>query len=66
MLVTVNGKPTEIKEGSSLEELLAHLQIKREHVAVEVNLDIVPKSSYDSCALANGDVIEIVQFVGGG
>jgi sulfur carrier protein len=66
MFVTVNGNSTEVKDGSSLAELLAHLQIKREHVAVEVNLDIVPKTSYDSRTLATGDVIEIVQFVGGG
>jgi len=66
MLVTVNGKPTEIQDGSTLTDLLAHLQVKRERIAVEVNLDIVPKASYDSLTLAAGDVIEIVQFVGGG
>lgn len=66
MLVTVNGKPNEITDGSSLGELLAHLQVRREHVAVEVNLDIVPKAEYDSRILTGGDSIEIVQFVGGG
>jgi len=66
MLVTVNGKPVEVKEGSTLANLLDHLQIKREFVAVELNLDIIPKAAYDSRILASGDVIEIVQFVGGG
>jgi thiamine biosynthesis protein ThiS len=66
MLVTVNGKPVEVKEGSTLADLLDNLQIKREFVAVELNLDIIPKAAYDSRALASGDVIEIVQFVGGG
>jgi len=66
MLVTVNGKPVEVKEGSTLANLLDNLQIKREFVAVELNLDIIPKAAYDSRALASGDVIEIVQFVGGG
>ncbi len=66
MLVTVNGKPNEVKEGSSLGELLTQLMIKRERVAVEVNLDIVPKADYDSRVLVAGDVVEIVQFVGGG
>jgi thiamine biosynthesis protein ThiS len=66
MLVTVNGKPVEVKEGSTLADLLDNLQITREFVAVELNLDIIPKAAYDSRALASGDVIEIVQFVGGG
>lgn len=66
MLVTVNGKPVEVKEGSTLADLLDNLQITREFVAVELNLDIIPKTAYDSRALASGDVIEIVQFVGGG
>jgi len=66
MLVTVNGKPTEVKAGSTLAELLAHLQVKRERIAVELNMDIVPKASYDSRTLTAGDIIEIVQFVGGG
>jgi len=66
MLVTVNGKPTELKDGSTLTDLLAHLQIKRERIAVEVNMDIIAKASYDSRTLTAGDVIEIVQFVGGG
>jgi len=66
MLITVNGKPSEIEEGISLGELLIGLQIKRERVAVEVNLNIVPKAAYDSRILTDGDVIEIVQFVGGG
>ena len=66
MIVTVNGKSTEIRDGGSVAELLVQLQIKRESVAVEVNLDIVPKAGYDSFSLKNGDKIEIVQFVGGG
>ena len=66
MLVTVNGKPVEVKEGSTLADLLDNLQIKREFVAVELNLDIIPKAAYGTRALASGDVIEIVQFVGGG
>ena len=66
MLVTVNGKPVQVKQGSTLADLIDNLQITREFVAVELNLDIIPKAAYDSRALASGDVIEIVQFVGGG
>jgi len=66
MFVTVNGETTEMREGGTVAELLVQLQIKRESVAVEVNLDIVPKAAYESLALKSGDKIEIVQFVGGG
>ena len=66
MLVTVNGESTETKDGGTIGELLLQLQIQRERVAVEVNLDIIPKTGYDSHSLATGDRIEIVQFVGGG
>ena len=66
MQVILNGNPADIKEGSTVAELLEKLQIGRERVAVEVNLEIVPKSSYDSHTLATEDRIEIVHFVGGG
>ena len=66
MFVTVNGEATETKDGGSLGELLVQLQIQRDRVAVEVNLDIIPKAGYDIHVLAEGDRIEIVQFVGGG
>ena len=66
MIITVNGESTEFSDGSTVAELLERLQIPRERVAVEVNLDIVPKARHYSHILADGDRIEIVQFVGGG
>jgi len=66
MQVMLNGNPADIKEGSTVAELLEQLQIGRERVAVEVNLEIVPKSTYDSHTLATEDRIEVVHFVGGG
>ena len=66
MLIEVNGSPVELAPGSSLADLLELMQLAGRRVAVEVNLDIVPKASHDSHTLAAGDVIEIVQFVGGG
>jgi sulfur carrier protein len=66
MLVTMNGEQTEIKEESTIAQLLEQLRIGRERVAVEVNRDIVPKAAYDSYILSDGDKIEIVHFVGGG
>jgi len=66
MQILLNGENVEIKEGSSIVELLTQLAVGFERVAVEVNLDIVPKAKYDSQILAEGDRVEIVHFVGGG
>jgi sulfur carrier protein len=66
MQILLNGENVETGEGSSIAELLTRLGIGLERVAVEVNLDIVPKAKYDSNILAEGDRVEIVHFVGGG
>jgi len=66
MKVLVNGDSTDIRDGCTVAELLEALQIGRDREAVEVGLEIVPKASYDSHALREGDKVEIVQFVGGG
>jgi thiamine biosynthesis protein ThiS len=46
--------------------LVAHLGLDGRKVAVERNLEIVPRSTYGSTALTDGDRIEIVHFIGGG
>ena len=66
MRVMLNGEPSEIKDNSTVADLLDNLRIGRERVAVEVNLDIVPKALHDTHLLSDGDKIEIVHFVGGG
>ena len=66
MQVMINGESADIKAGSTVAELLDHLQIGRDRVAVEIRLQIVPKAHYDSHSLSEGDSIEIVHFVGGG
>ncbi|GGY41529.1 thiamine biosynthesis protein ThiS [Parvularcula lutaonensis] len=52
--------------GTSVADLLAHLGIVGGKVAVERNRAIVARSSFDTQMLQDGDVIEIVRFVGGG
>lgn len=66
MNVAVNGEEKEIPEGLTVEGLLNKLHISRERVAVELNLDIVPKGRFDDTILKDGDRVEIVSFVGGG
>ncbi|MHC1696604.1 MAG: sulfur carrier protein ThiS [Geobacteraceae bacterium] len=65
MLIVVNGEQKEIGPLSVL-GLLETLEIDPRRVAVELNLEILPKPDYATTALQDGDRIEIVQFVGGG
>ncbi|MGE3332803.1 MAG: sulfur carrier protein ThiS [Rhodospirillaceae bacterium] len=66
MNITLNGDARAIPDGLSVEGLLAHLGIQSKKVAVERNLEIVPKSAFASTVLADGDRMEIVHFIGGG
>jgi len=66
MNVQLNGEENEVREGSTVAVLLDSLGIGQERVAVEVNLDIVPRARYGTHVINEGDRIEIVQFVGGG
>ena len=63
--LTVNGEPR-TAAASTLAALVDELGLDRRKVAVERNLQIVPRSLHAMTALADGDRIEIVQFVGGG
>lgn len=65
MQLTINGQKKEIKAGT-VAQLLADLGVDAAQVAVERNLEIVPKSRYGQTALAERDSIEIVEFIGGG
>ena len=56
----------ELQDGITIENLLAQLEIDLRLVAVEQNLEIVPKADYSTRLIREGDSIEIVQFVGGG
>ncbi|MFZ4382241.1 MAG: sulfur carrier protein ThiS [Sandarakinorhabdus sp.] len=66
MTIILNGDPRRIADGSSVADLLRLLDLPAEKVAVERNLSIVPRSSFAEVALAEGDALEIVHFVGGG
>jgi sulfur carrier protein len=64
--LTVNGEERSFEAVASVEALVAALGLDRRKVAVERNLAIVPRSAYAATALADGDRIEIVAFIGGG
>lgn len=65
MELQVNGERMVVASCSVL-DLLRQLEIDPRRVAVEVNLEIVPKQAYGEMPLNDGDRVEIVQFVGGG
>jgi sulfur carrier protein len=66
MKVVVNGEPCEVSESATVRGLLEHLGLTTGLVAVEVNKAIVVRANHASHTLGEGDVIEIVQLVGGG
>jgi sulfur carrier protein len=66
MEIIVNGQARETPEGITIAELLAELQLNDKPVAVEVNLQLVPKHGHADYRLAAGDRLEIVTLVGGG
>lgn len=65
MRVQINGEPREVSSATLL-ELVETLGLDPRKVAIERNLEIVPRSLHGETPVAEGDRIEIVQFVGGG
>lgn len=64
--VYINGEAREFAEAPTCTELIAQLQLTGRRVAIERNGEIVPRSGFSSCRLADGDRLEIVAAVGGG
>ena len=66
MQVTINGEPRPLAAPQSVQALLDTLGLDTRKVAVELNLEIVPRSAYGQTQLGDGDKLEIVHFIGGG
>jgi len=64
--VIVNGDEKRIAPDTTVWSFLEELNLDPRKVAVERNLEIVPKSTFKNVALQNGDKLEIVHFIGGG
>ncbi len=64
--LVVNGEPRRVTPGASIADLVVSLQLDPRKVAVEHNGEIAPRSTLAERQLADGDVLEIVHFVGGG
>ncbi|MCB2107737.1 MAG: sulfur carrier protein ThiS, partial [Rhodobacteraceae bacterium] len=64
--VILNGEARQLSPGTTVHAMLEQLGLDTRKVAVERNLEIVPKSAFAATALADGDKIEVVHFIGGG
>jgi len=66
MTITVNGERRDVPESLTVAALLEHLGMAANRVAIERNLDILPRPLWKETRVQSGDSFEIVQFVGGG
>ena len=66
MRLQVNGEHRDVPSGCTVAQLLETLGAPQRGVAVELNLQVMPRSAHESTALADGDRVEVVTLVGGG
>jgi thiamine biosynthesis protein ThiS len=64
--ITLNGDPYEIAAPVTVAELLAQLEIDARRVAVEHNLVVLKRGTFETTMVQGGDQVEVVNFVGGG
>ncbi len=66
MQIFVNGSERQIPDHSSLSNLIELLDLGNQRFAIEVNEELIPRSSFQQQHFAPGDRIEVVQAIGGG
>jgi thiamine biosynthesis protein ThiS len=64
--IQVNGKPRQVAPGSTIAQLLEQLELDPRYLAVERNLELVPRGAHATTELADNDRLEVVTLVGGG
>jgi sulfur carrier protein len=64
--IIVNGESRVVPEGLGVHALLAHLGLPADRVAIERNLEILPRAQWGATKIQQGDRYEIVHLVGGG
>jgi thiamine biosynthesis protein ThiS len=66
LAIRVNGEPRRVPAGVSIAQMLAELGLDPRRMAVERNLEVVPRATLADVPVADGDAFEVVHFVGGG
>jgi len=64
--LTLNGEIHTLPDDLTISGLIAHLGLPNKKIAVERNLEVVPKSTFSEVKLSDGDKLEIIHFIGGG
>lgn len=64
--IHLNGKPNEVRQGTTVSQLLAKWKVRPELVTVEINENILQKLDYESTEIREGDRVEFVFYMGGG
>jgi thiamine biosynthesis protein ThiS len=64
--IFINGESRAVDAESTVADLLSELGMQPKYVAVERNLELVPRATHADCVLEDGDQLEIVTLVGGG
>ena len=63
--IHINGEDRNVR-ATSLSELVTEMGLEKRMIAIEYNLEVVPRTQYESTALKNGYRIELVHMIGGG
>jgi len=66
MNITINGERREVPEGLTVAALIEHLGMDSDRIAIERNLDVLPRARWRETPVQSNDSFEIVHFVGGG
>ena len=66
MTLTINGEDRDFPNITTLSDLVSHLGMKPDRVAIELNRELIRRDRWPETQLSNGDRLEIVHFVGGG
>jgi sulfur carrier protein len=66
IVIKLNGKETELAEGTTVGQLLDSRKIRREMVTVQVNGVIIDRNQFDTTPLKDGDEVEFLYYMGGG
>jgi thiamine biosynthesis protein ThiS len=66
MTIIFNGEPCDVAESATIADLLQRFDFEPRRVAVEVNLELAPRTRHAEWTLKDGDRVEVVTFVGGG
>lgn len=66
MNIILNGKPKTLEDACTIKQLIDQLGLADKRVAVEVNLDIIPRSEHEQHQLKENDKVEVVHAIGGG